>query len=74
MHAFSLSNTVHTAAYVNVTPIAMTLTKNNTAAPQVVFGTPLSHEPGEDVAVFHDRYVAALVALGKQHGVELSVV
>lgn len=42
--------------------------------PQVVFGAPLSHRPGEDVADFHSRYVAALVDLGKQHGVELSVV
>jgi hypothetical protein len=53
--------------------ITMKLT-GSTAAPQVVFGAPLSHEPGEDVAAFHSRYVAALVALGKQHGVELSVV
>jgi hypothetical protein len=43
-------------------------------APQVVFGVPLAHKPGEDVAVFHSRYVAALLELGKLHGVELSVV
>jgi hypothetical protein len=40
---------------------------------QVVFGKPMRPQPEEDLSAFHARYVAALVELGKQHGVELDV-
>lgn len=41
---------------------------------QVVFGTPMAAAPGEDAASFHQRYVTALLQLGKQHGMDLTIV
>lgn len=39
----------------------------------MVIGQPMEPQPGEDLADFHARYVAALVDLGQQHGVSLEV-
>jgi len=40
---------------------------------KVVFGPPLSPEPGETVDELHGRYVAALLALAKDHGIALTI-
>ncbi len=40
---------------------------------RVVFGKPVAVEEGESVEDTHMRYVDALLALGKQHGVPLEI-
>ena len=53
-------------------PKALTVTR---AQPiKVVFGKPLVVVRGESVEKMHVRYVDALLALGKEHGVELNIV
>jgi len=41
---------------------------------KVVFGPALAAREGESAVQLHARYVEALLALGKQHGVQLKVV
>ena len=41
---------------------------------KVVFGRPVVPEPAEGVAGTHARYMEELVALGKEHGVEVEIV
>jgi hypothetical protein len=40
---------------------------------RVVFGAPVEPAEGEGVEALHARYVAALLALGKEHGVPLTL-
>ncbi|GBF89940.1 diacylglycerol o-acyltransferase [Raphidocelis subcapitata] len=40
---------------------------------QVVFGEPITPLEGESVAALHERYCAALLLLGKEHGVPLQI-
>jgi hypothetical protein len=40
---------------------------------KVVFGTPLEPRPDETVEALHARYCAALVKLGEQHNVEITI-
>jgi hypothetical protein len=39
-----------------------------------VFGAPVAPRPGERAPELHARYVAALTALAKEHGVPLEIV
>lgn len=43
-------------------------------AQRVVFGSPIVRQENESVDDLHARYVAALLAVGKEHGVSLNVV
>jgi 1-acyl-sn-glycerol-3-phosphate acyltransferase len=41
---------------------------------RVVFGPAMAARDGESVVQLHARYIEALLAMGKQHGVQLQVV
>jgi hypothetical protein len=58
--------------YAWLVPKALTVTRTHPV--KVVFGKPLQVTRGESVEKTHQKYVEALLALGKEHGVELRVV
>lgn len=53
--------------------LVRTMSSQRPKAVQVVFGAPVSPHEGESVRQLHQRYTASLLALGKQHGVELNI-